>query len=170
MQIVPSFRLYISNNAQLLIQKHLFYCHKNSQIVVKWYNQNNYKLSTGKLISEWINNIENIMRIDSFDSVNKPPPSQPAVDASTKAETQPTSRASKSDRANVSNLSQRMLDIEQSISASEPFDMEKVNRIKLAIREGEYRIRPEAIANRVLESARMMIGAHAPRQATGQRA
>ncbi|MBK8064531.1 MAG: flagellar biosynthesis anti-sigma factor FlgM [Betaproteobacteria bacterium] len=52
----------------------------------------------------------------------------------------------------ISDLSSQLSSLETSLSASPEFDAGRVEAIKTAIRDGQFKINPEAIADKLLAS------------------
>jgi len=82
-----------------------------------------------------------------------------------------TTRASSSDSASasetkveISTLSGRLQQLEQTIGNTPVVDSGKVNEIKQAITQGEFRVNPEKVADGLINSVRQMLAAQ-PRTA-----
>jgi negative regulator of flagellin synthesis FlgM len=65
------------------------------------------------------------------------------------------------DRVRLSDLASRLAELETRLTASGEFDQPRVERIKAAIANGEYRINPEVIADRLVESVRRLLAGKA---------
>jgi negative regulator of flagellin synthesis FlgM len=76
-----------------------------------------------------------------------------------------TSSASASDsKVQLSSLSGRMQQIEQTVAQSPVVDTAKVSEIKQAITDGQFKVDPEKVADGLIESVRQMLAAQ-PRAA-----
>lgn len=65
------------------------------------------------------------------------------------------------DKVRLSDLSSRLAELEAKLTASGEFDPQRVERIKAAIANGEYRINPDAIADKLIESVRHLLAGKA---------
>ncbi len=97
------------------------------------------------------------------------------IDSSTRAaaltgNTAPTARGAKStppkqpgsaqDSVTLSGASAKIQALESHISEASGFDAAKVEAIKQAISEGRFTIHPEAIADKLIASARELLAKH----------
>jgi negative regulator of flagellin synthesis FlgM len=69
-----------------------------------------------------------------------------------------TGKASSGEKLSISELSTRLNDLEAQLSGSKEFDPAKVDAIKQAIRDGHFKINSEVVADRLIESAKLMLG------------
>lgn len=56
-------------------------------------------------------------------------------------------------QSTVSDLAVRLKSLEQQIANQEPFDKKRVEAIRQAIKDGQYKVNPEKIADSIIESA-----------------
>jgi negative regulator of flagellin synthesis FlgM len=63
-----------------------------------------------------------------------------------------------SEKLSISSLSTRLNDIETKLGGAAEFDSARVQEIKQAIRDGQFKINPEAVADRLIESVKEMLG------------
>lgn len=54
---------------------------------------------------------------------------------------------------NISQLSTKLQNLESRLADGEPFDAQRVSEIKLAIRNGNFKVDAEAVANKLLAGA-----------------
>jgi negative regulator of flagellin synthesis FlgM len=66
--------------------------------------------------------------------------------------------AVESDSVRLSGLPAQLADMSSSLAAEPHFDADRVEAIKAAISEGRLQINPEAIADKLLASARELLG------------
>ena len=59
----------------------------------------------------------------------------------------------------LSDLATRLHSIEAELSTSEPFDAKKVEEIKQAMRDGQFKVNPDVVADRLIESMKELLGA-----------
>lgn len=83
-----------------------------------------------------------------IDSSYKPSPSSPAP----KVASAPTAATKAQEAVSLSPLAGSLAAAEQA-----PMNTAKIQEIKLAIAEGRFKINPEAIADRLIESARDLV-------------
>ena len=63
-----------------------------------------------------------------------------------------------SEKLSISDLSTRLNDLEARLSQTGEFDAAKVETIKQAIREGRFKINPDVVADRLVESVKQLLG------------
>jgi negative regulator of flagellin synthesis FlgM len=63
-----------------------------------------------------------------------------------------------SEKLSISDLSTRLNDLEARLSQTGEFDAAKVESIKQAIREGRFKINPDVVADRLVESVKQLLG------------
>lgn len=68
--------------------------------------------------------------------------------------------ASQADNVHLSPLSSQLQAIESNLANSEIVDRARVEEIKQAISDGRFKVNPEAIADRLLETVRDLIQYH----------
>lgn len=64
------------------------------------------------------------------------------------------------DDVHLSALSSKLQSLESSLAASGIIDVAKVEEIKQAISEGRFKVNPEAVADRLLDTVRELLRAH----------
>jgi negative regulator of flagellin synthesis FlgM len=65
---------------------------------------------------------------------------------------------SSGEKLSISDLSTRLNDLESRLSLSKEFDPAKVDAIKQAIRDGQFKVSSEVVADRLVESVKQMLG------------
>lgn len=60
----------------------------------------------------------------------------------------------------LSNLSARMREIESRLGETQIVDAGRVEEIKQAIAEGRFKVNPEAVADKLIDTVRELIGSH----------
>ncbi|MEO7402659.1 MAG: flagellar biosynthesis anti-sigma factor FlgM [Burkholderiales bacterium] len=65
---------------------------------------------------------------------------------------------SSSTRVQLSDLSTRIAEMESRLAAGEGFDTTKVEAIKQAISEGKFKVNADAVADKLLENVRDLLG------------
>ncbi len=58
----------------------------------------------------------------------------------------------------LSDLATRLQSLEAEMTASEPFDAAKVEEIKQAMREGQFKVNAGVVADRLIESMKELLG------------
>jgi negative regulator of flagellin synthesis FlgM len=58
----------------------------------------------------------------------------------------------------LSDLSTRIAEMETRLAAGEAFDAQKVESIKQAISQGQYKVNADAVADKLLENVRELLG------------
>lgn len=58
----------------------------------------------------------------------------------------------------ISDLASRLSSIEAELSAKESFDAGKVEQIKKAMRDGQFKVNPDVVADRLIESMKELLG------------
>lgn len=58
----------------------------------------------------------------------------------------------------LSELSNRLHSIESKLSSAPAFDSARVEQIKAAIRDGSYTVNPDAVADKVIQDVRELLG------------
>jgi len=66
--------------------------------------------------------------------------------------------APNSDNVTISSTAQQLKSIESNMSTSQVFDAEKVNAIKSAIANGEFKVNTEKVADGLIASVKDMLG------------
>ena len=66
--------------------------------------------------------------------------------------------ATSGEKLSISDLSTRLNDLEARLSETGEFDAAKVETIKHAIREGRFKINPDVVADRLVESVKQLLG------------
>ncbi len=69
-----------------------------------------------------------------------------------------SSPAATSSQVSLSDLSGTLQSLEARFATEPAFDAKRVQQIKDAIRSGQFRVNPEAIADRLIESVREIVG------------
>ncbi len=59
----------------------------------------------------------------------------------------------------LSDLATRLHSIEAELSTSQPFDAAKVEEIKQAMRDGQFKVNTDVVADRLIESMKELLGA-----------
>ena len=62
------------------------------------------------------------------------------------------------EKLSISDLSTRLNDLEARLSQTGEFDAATVEYIKQAIREGHFKINPDVVADKLLESVKQLLG------------
>ena len=79
-----------------------------------------------------------------------------------KVESKRTARGSasgsSSTQVQLSDLSTRIAEMEARLAAGEAFDTQKVEAIKQAISEGKFKVNADAVADKLLENVRDLLG------------
>jgi negative regulator of flagellin synthesis FlgM len=70
----------------------------------------------------------------------------------------PETSSAGSEKLSISDLSTRLNDLETRLSGTKEFDAAKVEAIKQAIREGRFTVNADAVADRLLDSVKQMLG------------
>ena len=65
-----------------------------------------------------------------------------------------TAPAGSGETLSISNLSAQLSALEARLSEGDEFDTARIDAIKLAIREGQFKVNPEVVADRLIESAK----------------
>ena len=65
-----------------------------------------------------------------------------------------------SSRVQLSTLSARMREIENRLGESRVVDTARVDEIKQAIAEGRFKVNPDVVADRLLDTVRELISSH----------
>lgn len=68
----------------------------------------------------------------------------------------PVSRP-ESANVSISDLAAQLHSIEAELSTSEPFDASRVEEIKQAMRDGQFKVNPEVVADRLIESMKQLL-------------
>lgn len=58
----------------------------------------------------------------------------------------------------LSDLATRLHSIEAELSSGEPFDAAKVEEIKQAMRDGQFKVNADVVADRLIESMKELLG------------
>jgi len=61
----------------------------------------------------------------------------------------------------LSDLATRLHSIEAEMSTSEPFDAAKVEEIKQAMRDGQFKVNADVVAGRLIDSMKELLGKRA---------
>ena len=62
-----------------------------------------------------------------------------------------------SSSVSISDLASQLHSIEAELSTSEPFDAGKVEEIKQAMRDGQFKVNPGVVADRLIESMKELL-------------
>ena len=76
-----------------------------------------------------------------------------------KADSTRSTSPQKSDSASVSlsDLASRLQSLESEMAAGAPLDAARVDEIKQAIRDGRFKVNPEVVADRLIESLKELL-------------
>ena len=70
----------------------------------------------------------------------------------------PETSSASGEKLSISGLSTRLNDLETRLSGTKEFDPAKVENIKQAIKEGRFSVNADAVAERLIESVKQMLG------------
>lgn len=104
-----------------------------------------------------INNINNVNKpqIDGQKLAQQQTPSQTANPNTAQVVTQST--ASRQDSVSLTSSAQQLTQVQKK-SAEAPVNQEKVDKLKKAIAEGEYKINPEVLAQKIAKLESQIFG------------
>jgi len=66
--------------------------------------------------------------------------------------------ATSTDKISISDLSQQLSVLESKLSQGEEFDAARVEAIKQAMRDGEFKVNAEVVADKLIASVKEMLG------------
>lgn len=93
--------------------------------------------------------------------INGTPTNAPAGSSGAKSSTAPAGGpAREGSKVSLSDLATRLRAIESSVA--EPFEAGRVEALKKAIREGEFKVNPETVADRLIGHLRQLLSKRAP--------
>jgi negative regulator of flagellin synthesis FlgM len=87
-----------------------------------------------------------------------PPPAEPIGGGPTARSTPAKPAATPGDEVRVSDLAGALAQLGERLSADGEFDQARVDRIKAAIAAGEYKVNPDAVADKLIQSLRDLLG------------
>ena len=70
-----------------------------------------------------------------------------------------TGKTAAASSVSLSDLATRLHSIEAELSTSEPFDAARVEEIKQAMRDGQFKVNADVVADRLIESMKELLGA-----------
>lgn len=96
------------------------------------------------------------MKVDPklLESVDLKKPFEKKASAASSASVAPVGAS----KVRLSEISTTLHSLEAKLSAEPAFDAKRVDEIKAAIRDGQFKVNPEAIADRLISSVREWVG------------